>query len=83
MVDNVEQIQRQMYEDVRWARGNAEFQKLYPGQLVVVHRKQFLLAGHGRRELLERAAREGHPLEELIVIAIPTDDFAVPSDAVQ
>jgi hypothetical protein len=67
-------IRRQKCADIEWAQLNGELHHRFAGHLVVVHKKQLLLSGSDRRDLLKRAASPEHPRDELVVVAIPTDN---------
>jgi len=65
-------IVRQMKEDFAWAMDNQDdLERQYPGESVVVWRKQVIAHGTDEEQLLRQAANADRPREQLVVIEFP------------
>lgn len=78
MLETNEALRVQQYDDLRWARRCQRLQENYAGQLVVVHHRTVLAHGLDEGELLNRAASDEHPRDELVVVEILAPEFEVP-----
>jgi hypothetical protein len=73
--------QQQFVEDNDWAMDNFDslLQK-YPGEFVVVWKKQILGHGPNWELLLQENATEEHPREELVLVECPDPMIDIPPD---
>ena len=78
MLETNEALRMQQYDDLRWARRCQRLQEKYAGQLVVVHHRTVLAHGLDERDLLDQAASDEHPRDELVVMEILAPEFEVP-----
>ena len=80
MLETEYDLRQQQYDDLRWARRCGNLQKKYAGQLVVIHKREVLAHGYQEGDLLDRAASEEHPRDELVVVEMLPADFELPPE---
>ena len=66
-------VELQMHDDLRWAmEHHNELERLYPGESVVVWKKQVIAHGTDEEQLLQQAATADRPRDQLVVVEFPT-----------
>jgi hypothetical protein len=74
-------LEQQMHEDHSWAWANySELEQRYPGEYVVVWRKQVIAHGLDLEETLQRATAPERPREELVAVGVLSPFFESPPD---
>lgn len=65
-------LERQVHEDMRWARANGELEQQYQGQVIAVRHRQVIAQGTSEDELLQRLASAGCSREEVAIVEYPS-----------
>ncbi len=76
-------VVRQRQEDLDWAMAHShELSQQYPGDYLVVCRKQVVAHGTDGPRVLQQASAAGSPREELVFVAFPEPFVESPFDTV-
>ena len=72
-------LEQQMDDDQQWALDNySGLLQCYPGEYLVVRKKQVLAHGNDPEQLMRQASSQGIPKEELVLIAFPDPLAEIP-----
>lgn len=65
--------EQQMHDDMQWALAHHDaLESQYPGESVVVWRRQVIAHGHDEAALLRQAEAADRPRDQLVVVEFPT-----------